>query len=226
MSASERPRLGAGAESGLRSLFTRESPGSDAHALASDNGPFTILVVCTGNVCRSPLAQQLLAARLAQLGVNAVVHSAGTAALVGEAMTSQAAGLSTGFGVDPSAHRARQLTAAQIEGSDLVLTATRAHRAVVVAEVPRASRNTFTLNQFARIARELGPADRSGARSAQDVVTLIAERRGFALPPENADDDDVIDPYGRPQGVYDASGAAIAEAVEAIASAFAGARGR
>jgi protein-tyrosine phosphatase len=116
-----------------------------------ESEPFTVLLVCTGNICRSPLAEQLLRARFAAAGIPAVIHSAGTGALVGYPMTPEAASLSRRYGGDPAGHSARQLTPDLIESADLVLTATRQHRGYTVSLVPRAVRHTFSLNQLARL---------------------------------------------------------------------------
>lgn len=184
------------------------------------DGPFSILVVCTGNVCRSPLAEQLLATRLAAAGVDAAVRSAGTGALVDRPMTDQAAALSVRYGAASADHRARQLAIEMVRSADLVLTAARSHRAAVVSELPRASRYTFTLNQFARIAASLTGEELAAASSPLDVVDAVAVNRGIAPPPARPEDDDIVDPYRQPQEVYDAAGAAIDGAVSTIVAAL------
>ncbi|WP_104083270.1 hypothetical protein [Cryobacterium sp. Y11] len=127
-----------------------------------------ILIVCTGNICRSPLAEQLLRASLSAAGIDAVVTSAGTRAMTGSAMTPEAAVLSTQYGAASTDHIARQLTEQLIAGADLVLTATRDHRREVVTLLPKATRYTFTLNQFARlVANEPIPAPDAAPRDAQ-----------------------------------------------------------
>ncbi|MFF2371033.1 low molecular weight phosphatase family protein [Agromyces sp. NPDC058110] len=115
-----------------------------------------VLVVCTGNICRSPVAEQVLTARLHAVGLDGVqVSSAGTGALVGSPMTPEAAALSVRYGADPSGHLARQLTASLVQDADLVLTATRQHRARVAELVPRAARRAFTLREFSRVLAHL-----------------------------------------------------------------------
>src|SRR3954469_14787857 len=105
---------------------------------------FRILVVCTGNICRSPMAQAFLADGLRQrLGDEAfaehfVVESAGTHGLTGEPIEPSAAEVLGTHGVALDTFAARVLAAEHIEGADLVLTATRDQRAAVVTLAPDA----------------------------------------------------------------------------------------
>lgn len=203
----------------------------------SAGAPFTILTVCTGNICRSPLAEQLLAARLGAAGVPVTVTSAGTGALVGRAMPPEAAELSLRYGGEPAEHRARQLTAGMVEQADLVLTASREQRGEVVSLFPRASRYTFTLAQFARIASAVAEgvdsvpaADEAPNQSVTDAlreyVATIAASRGYAPPPARALDDDIEDPYRQSRQVYERSGKAIDEAVTVAVAGLTSAIGR
>lgn len=79
-----------------------------------------VLIVCTGNVCRSPMAEGLLRARLARRG-RGTVESAGIAALVGRPAEAEAIEAVARRGVDISAHRARQLTPELLAAADVVL---------------------------------------------------------------------------------------------------------
>jgi protein-tyrosine phosphatase len=79
-----------------------------------------VLIVCTGNICRSPMAEGLLRARLARLG-HGTVESAGIAALVGRPAEPHAIEACARRGVDISAHRARQLTPEILAAADVVL---------------------------------------------------------------------------------------------------------
>lgn len=197
-----------------------------------ESKPFTVLIVCTGNICRSPLAEQLLRARFAAASIPAVVHSAGTGALVGYEMTPEAASLSQRYGGNPAGHAARQLTADLINGADLILTATRQHRADTVALVPRALRHTFTLNQFARLIAATERAETSVVDDVEAAAALrgytaeIAATRGFAPPPMQADDDDIIDPYRQSQAIYEQAGQAIDDAVSTVTTGIARGIGR
>jgi len=181
---------------------------------------FTVLVVCTGNICRSPLAEQLLRARFDAAGLPITVHSAGTMAVVGHDMTPQAAAISRELGGEGEGHHsARQLTEALVESADLVLTATRQHRHEVVAMHPRAVRYAYTLTQFAHLVEALELDELAPTGTPADLPALLAEvaaTRGFAVPHANPDVDDIVDPYRRPQEVYDEAGRDIDAAVTSI----------
>jgi len=186
--------------------------------------PFSILTVCTGNICRSPLAEQLLRTRLEAAGLPVTVQSAGTGALVDHGMTLQAAELARVYGTEPVAHAAQQLTEPLVAGADLILTASREHRAEVVSLHPRASRYAFTLNQFARlvaaaVAEGLPARDESESpvETLRGFVRTAAALRGAVPPPAHADEDDIIDPYRQSQEIYDQAGEAINAAVNTIA---------
>ena len=91
-----------------------------------------ILLVCTGNICRSPLAAALLQRALAQRGIDGLeVASAGTGAWDGAPVSEGAYLVGLERGLDLSAHRARLLTRELVEEADLVLTMARHHRARV-----------------------------------------------------------------------------------------------
>jgi len=188
---------------------------------------FTILTVCTGNVCRSPLAEQLLRAGLAGIpGVTVV--SAGTGALVGEPMPREAAALSVRYGGSPDGHRGRDLSEADVRDADLVLGMSREHRRSAVQLHPLANRHAFTLRQLERLVtgvtqEDLGyvtrlPLDDVRARLVE-AVELAASRRGLELP-ESPEDDDIVDPYRRSQSVYDLSASQLVPAVDATVAFF------
>lgn len=182
-----------------------------------------ILTVCTGNVCRSPLAEQLLRAELEGLDVR--VTSAGTEALVGRPMDERSARDSERLGGDPTSHVARQLTVEHLRDADLVLTAGREHRRRVVETLPRASQFTFTVREFARLLGTLNVDDEADIAAASDpaqrasaLIAIVASNRGVAEPLENPEDDDIIDPYRRSDNVYAESARVTAAAVRAVAS--------
>ena len=166
---------------------------------------FRILHVCTGNICRSPMAERLTRAGLEQrLGPDAerfVVESAGTWGHSGAPMEPYALSTLASYGVDGSDFRARELVAEHVAGADLVLGATRDHRAAAVVLHPRAARRTFTLREFARLAGAVDPAQLTSSdpvERARRLVDAAAGRRGL-VPPDSPRDDDLVDPYQGPE---------------------------
>lgn len=190
---------------------------------------FKILTVCSGNICRSPMAEQLLRAGLSSYsGVS--VTSAGTVGLVGEPMDARALNLAASFGVtDAADHVARELNEQQIRDADVVFAMSREHRRAIVQLHPRASRYTFTIREFARIAAEITDVDLAAAASLprDDIagrfavaVDAAASLRGMVTPLQNADDDDVVDPYRRPNDIYTRTGEQLVPAVSGTTRLF------
>jgi protein-tyrosine-phosphatase len=107
---------------------------------------FSVLVVCTGNSCRSPMAHVMLAALLE--GTSAFVFSAGTNAPVGAPATALAVQTMREAGLDLTRHRAQQLEPEIIRAADIVLAMEKYHRARVVELVPDAIGRTRMLLSF------------------------------------------------------------------------------
>ena len=176
---------------------------------------FSIICVCTGNVCRSPAAERLLVHRL---GPSVSVRSAGTHALVGQPISPPMDRLVEGAGADPRGFAARRLTETLLEPADLVLTMTRAHRSDVVELRPSVVRRTFTLRELARLITEVPPAslpDGEVPERLRAAIPLAASRRRHVV---DARADDVVDPYRQPTDVYAEAFEDIRRAVEAIAT--------
>ena len=94
-----------------------------------------ILFVCTGNTCRSPMAEGLLRAALAAKGLDQVtVSSAGTGAWDGAPISEASYLVGLEQGLDLSEHRARLLTRDVVRGADLIL-AMSGHHIARVAEL-------------------------------------------------------------------------------------------
>lgn len=174
---------------------------------------FQILSVCTGNVCRSPIAELLLAEALSGYA-DVRVESAGIGALVGHGVPEPAQRLGADYQLDASAHVARQINESMIRDSALIVAMAREHRRYIVQAVPAAMRRTFTLRELARIADSAEESLReavsnAGASTPEEAmraaVALAASLRGTVPPPADPDDFDVIDPFRRSDEVYAAS---------------------
>jgi len=107
---------------------------------------FSVLVVCTGNSCRSPMAQYMLADMLE--GTPASVGSAGTDAPVGSPAALNAVEVMREAGLDLTRHRAQQLTSAMLDVADLVLVMDDYHRQRVVELSPDAAGRTRLLLSY------------------------------------------------------------------------------
>lgn len=186
-----------------------------------------VLVVCTGNVARSPYLERRLRQLLGDAGRTTEVVSAGTGALVGSDMDPESATLLVQHGGDPSGFVARRLTADIVAGADLVVCAAREHRAAVVTLLPRALNRTFTLGDLADLARGgrlSATADAlaaAGENRPSAVAAAAASLRG-TVPPRSAADSDVVDPYRRGRGVYEQMARQIEADLAPVAAALVG----
>lgn len=167
----------------------------------------SILIVCEGNVCRSPYVEGVLRDRLHAAGIqDLVVRSAGTRARPGLPMAERSVSALVNAGIGPTAFTSSPLDARQIRSSDLVLTLERAHRADLLDLVPSALRKTFTIREFHRL---VGPLVTAGRQTRPDLGREEAWRQLPALLTENRRatvddpaDDDVADPVRRDSEEY------------------------
>jgi protein-tyrosine phosphatase len=171
----------------------------------------TVLFVCTGNICRSPLAERLFIARSAPESA-VLVRSAGVYALEGYPMDEASALALRELGGDGRGHRAQYLNGSLIAAADLILGAEEAHRDTVLRLAPATMRRAFTMREFARLGADVAPATSVG--QAKAVIAAVAGRRGLvdAVAPGT---DDIADPYRRPMDEVRECAQQIAHAVDA-----------
>lgn len=182
-----------------------------------------ILFVCTGNVCRSPVAERLATAwareKLAHSPeVDDVrIESAGLSAVASRPMDPHAAAALVELGGDPAGFRSRAFTRELAQDADLVLTMTRDQRRTVLEANPRGLRRTFTLAEAADLLQR---ADLTGlsllpltARTRELGRRLDAARAGRPT----ADSDDTTDPIGQDAGVHQEVAGLVAAALRPLA---------
>ncbi|HEY5904870.1 MAG TPA: low molecular weight phosphatase family protein [Actinomycetota bacterium] len=163
----------------------------------------SILVVCTGNICRSPIAEGLLRDALtARFGTAApAVSSAGTWGVEESGATAEAVTAASERGADITGHRARRLTTASTEDVDLIVAMASEHR-VALTDEHGAGDRAFTLKELVRLLESMAPASPgAGPDSLTDRVSQAtgARRAGFT---GNPFDEDVADPLGLPLQSY------------------------
>ncbi len=186
------------------------------------SAPFHILVVCTGNICRSPAAERLLRAAFqpaSPADAQFRITSAGTYAMVGWPIDPPTAEALRWRRIDPGGHQARSLLAAEIADADLVLTATREHRAAGVLLYPKAVRYAYTLREFARLAASVVGQPGYAQQPPHALLAEVRAQRG-QLRPADPLNDDIGDPYGLSGAEHSATVAEIAAATDVIAGAL------
>jgi protein-tyrosine phosphatase len=161
--------------------------------------PSEVFVLCTANVCRSPMAQALLTDRLATLGRMVTVRSGGMLG-DGEPPRPEAITAMAGYGLDISSHRSRRVTADDLERADLTLAMARENLRYAVVTAPAIWPRAFTICELVRRGQAIGRRQ-PGESLAGWLARAHAGRERAALLGDSADDD-VADPTGGPQRGY------------------------
>jgi protein-tyrosine phosphatase len=140
-------------------------------------------------------------------------------------MEAHAATVLAEYSADPSGFTGRELLDEHVIDADLVLTATRDHRAQVISMGHAAGLRTFTLKEFTRLVRAIDPAtlpDDGGVTArARSLVRAAAALRGWLLAPD-AEADEVYDPYGAPLTFFRSVGEEIHAALDPVVTALTG----
>ncbi|WP_426510469.1 phosphotyrosine protein phosphatase [Dactylosporangium sp. McL0621] len=168
-------------------------------------GPFGVLCVCMGNICRSPMAERLLVADALAVGGSAdelYVHGAGTGGWhAGEPMDPQAARQVLDRGGRVDGFKARRLLAEHVDASDLVLTATIEQVEFVAELRPDAAARTFVFGEFGRLIRGVAlPATLTGVYERGVALVEAADRARAGRPALASDELD--DPWGRADSYF------------------------
>jgi protein-tyrosine phosphatase len=176
--------------------------------------PIDVLVLCTANICRSPVGAALVARELVERGVAARVRSAGRLR-GGWPTTPENIEVMRSRGVDLSAHRSTEATAALVAEASLVLGMAREHVRDALALDPDVWPRVFTLKELVRRGEAIG------ARSAGDTLPAWLARaaadRDISTMLGSSPEDDVADPMGESITRYEDTADKIAGLVTRLA---------
>ena len=170
-----------------------------------------LLFVCTGNICRSPMAEAVARRELEGSG-GVTVISAGLLS-AGRRPPAETTKVMGQLGLDVSAHRSRRLGDALAPLPDVILAMAREHARAVVGDNPELFPRTFTLKDFVRRGREVGP--RMAGEDLPAYLVRVGGGRSFASLAGATSADDVADPIGAGLRTYERCAAEIEDLVTA-----------
>lgn len=182
-----------------------------------------ILIVCTGNTCRSPMAHAMLADLAARRGKAIEVRSAGVATMNGLPASPHAATALRKRNLDvPGTSTA--LTVGEVRWADLILTLSTSHKRAIVQQYPDAIAKTFTLKEYA-LEGDPGMDDVAEAESLYtewqvrqalgQQLTAAEQARLFELQ-RRIPNFDIADPFGGSLALYEQCADEIEDALLAI----------
>ncbi len=157
----------------------------------------SVLFICTGNTCRSFMAEQLLRHHAAKNKLTLNVASAGLSAFAGDTAADHALQVLDELGIDGNSHRSRRVHPHLLDQFDLILAMTEGHRGQLLALVPEVAEKTFLLKEFAESVKQ---EEEPGKLVEKDV--------------------EIRDPFGQSLDVYRQSRDEIEQAVQAIVDHF------
>lgn len=160
--------------------------------------------MCTGNLCRSPMAEAFFRQRCDERVMPWTTQSVGTVT-AGRRPPEEVVDAMTRYGIDVSTHRSRRIAYGHVSAADLVIGMERSHVRDATMVLPMAFTRTFTLKELVRRGEAIGPC-------SQPIDHWLAWL-GMGRSPSNLvgsdAEDDIVDPYGRSWRTYLACAAEI-----------------
>src|SRR5712691_2658399 len=185
----------------------------------------SILVVCTGNICRSPMAEGWIRRLLAERGIGGIaVHSAGVAGWEQSGATPEAVQAAFELGADIRDHVARRLIPAMAGEADLVLAMTEEHAEAVSRSAPHSAKKTFTLKELVNILDHspVEAADGTPTDGLRAAVAFADQQRANGAGATTMDLD-IADPLGLGIESYRATAWELDQLVERLMDSLFGA---
>jgi protein-tyrosine phosphatase len=145
--------------------------------VAVSNTDLTVLFVCTGNTCRSPMAEQILNEQVRDLSAHA--FSAGLDAVPGSPINPQAANALNQLGYNPTEHSSTLVSTEAVEEADVILTFTQDQKNELGQRFPAANRKFFTISEYANgeqgqdVLDPYGKSDEVYRETAETIDSLV-----------------------------------------------------
>lgn len=193
-----------------------------------------VLFICSGNICRSALAEYLMRDALRARGAGDVlVSSCGLLRLDGYPMDDHYVALLQRQGIDATVHRSTPFETSLVDDADLILTFTSQHLGAILDRAPRAARKAYLVDDFANLcdacrADGTVPAGTtSGGGSAADAAAIEQRLDAIVMAepfkrPVMARAHEITDPHRRSAVTYQMVAEAITDCVRRIADTLTG----